>query len=200
MIRIVKAVQTSVAAPEQWELWDDQGGRYYARHRHGRGVVYPVLDDDATRAGGPEEGVEWASEDGDMERILGEAGMKLTDDAEVTYYRLDEEEPTPLQARADFLAAFHPLFVVLGLLLDPRGAEKLRQRQQWSTGLLAGANAKQPLSDDLKPSVQPFSNVLHVFELNWAPGNYQWTCPRCGAAGNITPLMVRTPGGWHHCD
>jgi hypothetical protein len=38
-IRIVRAVQTSVACPAQWDAWDDAGNYYYLRYRHGHGSV-----------------------------------------------------------------------------------------------------------------------------------------------------------------
>lgn len=40
---------------------------------------------------------------------------------------------------------------------------------------------------------------LTVYELDWAPGNHQWQCPRCGTVGNVTPTMASTPGPWHRC-
>lgn len=39
MITIVKAKQTSIACPSQWDLWDENGQYYYARYRSGRGTL-----------------------------------------------------------------------------------------------------------------------------------------------------------------
>lgn len=39
MITLVRAVQTSVACPAQWDAWDAEGRYYYLRFRHGCGSV-----------------------------------------------------------------------------------------------------------------------------------------------------------------
>jgi hypothetical protein len=39
MIKIVRAVQTAIACPTQWDLWDDKDNYYYARYRHGCGEL-----------------------------------------------------------------------------------------------------------------------------------------------------------------
>lgn len=39
MIALVKAVQTSIACPSQWDAWDADGKYYYLRYRHGVGYV-----------------------------------------------------------------------------------------------------------------------------------------------------------------
>jgi hypothetical protein len=39
VITIVKAVQTSMACPSQWDAWDEEGRYYYLRYRHGCGSV-----------------------------------------------------------------------------------------------------------------------------------------------------------------
>lgn len=39
MITIVKAVQTSMACPSQWDAWDAEGNYYYLRYRGGCGSV-----------------------------------------------------------------------------------------------------------------------------------------------------------------
>lgn len=43
MITLVRAVQTSIACPSQWDAWDADGKYYYLRYRHGDGTVshYP---------------------------------------------------------------------------------------------------------------------------------------------------------------
>jgi hypothetical protein len=38
-IRIVRAVQTAMACPSQWDLWDADDNYYYARYRHGCGEL-----------------------------------------------------------------------------------------------------------------------------------------------------------------
>jgi hypothetical protein len=44
-VRIVRAVQTSIACPSQWDLWDADGNYYYARFRHGCGEVRQYADE-----------------------------------------------------------------------------------------------------------------------------------------------------------
>jgi hypothetical protein len=39
VVRIVRAVQTSIACPSQWDAWDADGNYYYLRYRNGRGQV-----------------------------------------------------------------------------------------------------------------------------------------------------------------
>jgi hypothetical protein len=39
MITLVKAVQTAMACPSQWDAWDAEGRYYYLRFRHGCGSV-----------------------------------------------------------------------------------------------------------------------------------------------------------------
>ena len=38
-IKIVKAIQTSIACPAQWDAWDEHGQYYYFRFRHGHGSI-----------------------------------------------------------------------------------------------------------------------------------------------------------------
>lgn len=38
-IRIVRAVQTAMMCPSQWDLWDVDGNYYYARYRQGCGEL-----------------------------------------------------------------------------------------------------------------------------------------------------------------
>lgn len=50
--------------------------------------------------------------------------------------------------------------------------------------------------DELEPS-----RTLRIRELDWAPGNYQWECPACRSAGNITMTMITEPSSaWHQCE
>jgi hypothetical protein len=46
MITIVKAVQTSIACPAQWDMWDESGNYYYARFRSGSASVIQYEDED----------------------------------------------------------------------------------------------------------------------------------------------------------
>lgn len=45
-IRIVRAVQTSMACPSQWDLWDAEGNYYYGRFRHGDGSLRQYKTED----------------------------------------------------------------------------------------------------------------------------------------------------------
>ncbi len=38
-VLIVKAVQTCIACPSQWDAWDLDGNYWYLRYRHGRGTA-----------------------------------------------------------------------------------------------------------------------------------------------------------------
>jgi hypothetical protein len=46
MITLVKAVQTAIACPSQWDAWDAHGNYYYLRYRHGYGEMRQYTDDD----------------------------------------------------------------------------------------------------------------------------------------------------------
>jgi hypothetical protein len=50
VITIVKAVQTSIACPAQWDMWDAEGNYYYARFRHGWGQVRQYEDENWVEA------------------------------------------------------------------------------------------------------------------------------------------------------
>jgi hypothetical protein len=39
MITLVKAVQTAIACPSQWDAWDGDGNYYYLRYRYGYGEM-----------------------------------------------------------------------------------------------------------------------------------------------------------------
>jgi hypothetical protein len=45
-IRIVRAVQTAMMCPSQWDLWDADDNYYYARYRHGCGELRQYQDED----------------------------------------------------------------------------------------------------------------------------------------------------------
>lgn len=45
MITIVRAVQTSIACPAQWDAWDQDGNYYYLRYRHGHGEMRQYQDE-----------------------------------------------------------------------------------------------------------------------------------------------------------
>lgn len=38
-MKIVRAVQTAMACPSQWDAWDEEGNYYYLRFRHGIGQM-----------------------------------------------------------------------------------------------------------------------------------------------------------------
>lgn len=46
MIRIVRAVQTSLAMPAQWDAWDSEDNYYYLRFRHGTGLMVHYKTED----------------------------------------------------------------------------------------------------------------------------------------------------------
>lgn len=46
VIRIVRAVQTAMACPSQWDLWDADGNYYYARYRNGCGELRQYQTED----------------------------------------------------------------------------------------------------------------------------------------------------------
>lgn len=52
MITIVRAVQTSIACPAQWDLWDADGNYYYARYRNGCGSLRQYEDENWVEAAG----------------------------------------------------------------------------------------------------------------------------------------------------
>lgn len=49
-IKIVRAVQTSIACPCQWDAWDEEGNYYYLRFRHGHGSVEQYENEDWVNA------------------------------------------------------------------------------------------------------------------------------------------------------
>lgn len=54
--KIVKAVQTCLSCPSQWDAWTDEGQYLYLRFRHGVGTVeeQPSPDTDAWKVKGAE--------------------------------------------------------------------------------------------------------------------------------------------------
>lgn len=46
MIRITRAVQTSLACPSQWDAWDSEDNYYYLRFRHGQGLMVHYKTED----------------------------------------------------------------------------------------------------------------------------------------------------------
>jgi hypothetical protein len=53
-IRLVRAVQTSIACPAQWDAWDEEGNYYYLRFRHGCGEVHQYENENWHEAPFPE--------------------------------------------------------------------------------------------------------------------------------------------------
>lgn len=47
-ITIVRAVQTSMGCPSQWNAWDENGQYYYLRYRRAHGTVHAFPDEDYT--------------------------------------------------------------------------------------------------------------------------------------------------------
>jgi hypothetical protein len=45
-VRLVRATQTSVACPSQWDAYDEDGNYWYLRYRHGLGAAYRFLGPD----------------------------------------------------------------------------------------------------------------------------------------------------------
>jgi hypothetical protein len=45
-IRIIRAVQTAMMLPSQWDLWDTNDNYYYARFEEGHGTLRQYQDDD----------------------------------------------------------------------------------------------------------------------------------------------------------
>jgi hypothetical protein len=50
-IRIIRAVQTAMMCPSQWDLFDTDDNYYYARYRHGCGELRQYEDEDWVDAG-----------------------------------------------------------------------------------------------------------------------------------------------------
>lgn len=45
MVKIVRAIQTAIACPSQWDAWDDEDNYYYLRFRHGCGEMRQYKDE-----------------------------------------------------------------------------------------------------------------------------------------------------------
>jgi hypothetical protein len=45
-VKLVRAVQTSMACPSQWDAWDAEGNYYYLRFRHGYGQIRQYKTED----------------------------------------------------------------------------------------------------------------------------------------------------------
>lgn len=73
MITIVRTVQTSIACPAQWDMWDDEGNYYYARFRHGSASVIQYEDENWIEAGWKPD-----PEDGDMTGWAYRGNVKFT--------------------------------------------------------------------------------------------------------------------------
>jgi hypothetical protein len=97
-IVLVRAVQTCVAFPSQWNAWDADGQYYYLRHRAGRGSVDAFDSPDYTRWGGDPlgkiaafvgelPGDDFTAARNDLEAFCEMAGIILAQDAEIVSYR-----------------------------------------------------------------------------------------------------------------
>lgn len=106
-IVIVKAVQTCIACPSQWDAWDANGQYYYLRWRNSRGSVDAFDDKEPSTWGTAPLGTiaHWRGDlpwkDGELQAFCDRAGLTLAPDADVTTYqeymeeyvdRLNEEE------------------------------------------------------------------------------------------------------------
>lgn len=67
-VTIVKAVQTSMFCPSQWDAWDEAGQYYYLRFRHGYGSIRrePSPDTDTWHGPGPGSDLVSSFEDEDQ--------------------------------------------------------------------------------------------------------------------------------------
>lgn len=45
-IKLIRVVQEGIAAPSQWNAWDEDGLYYYLRYRHGKGTVHQEPSED----------------------------------------------------------------------------------------------------------------------------------------------------------
>lgn len=94
LVVIVRAVQTGVECPSQWDAWDDQGRYFYLRWRHGRGSVDTFDDPDPETWGNPPFGVvahfsgalEGEGRE-ELENFCRQAGITLSPDAETYMWR-----------------------------------------------------------------------------------------------------------------
>lgn len=97
-IVLVKAVQTCLACPSQWDAWDADGTYYYLRHRNGRGSVDSFADPNPETWGAGQLGeiahfrgeYDWTADHTDMDELAwfcGEAGLTLADDFQLVTYQ-----------------------------------------------------------------------------------------------------------------
>jgi hypothetical protein len=75
----------------------------------------------------------------------------------------------------------------------PRSARDLLADYGLSEGVISG------VLDIHAHELAEQQRGLMVYELDWAPGHYQWRCPRCGVGGNVTPGHLQGSGSWHRC-
>jgi hypothetical protein len=98
-VTIVKAVQTCMACPAQWDAWDSEGRFWYLRYRHAHGEARRYDEGPGWYKAEPADGKPWIEPaealdfdygdspyDGDIELPLfcELAGLVLSPDAEVT--------------------------------------------------------------------------------------------------------------------
>jgi hypothetical protein len=97
VIKLVRAVQTSIAMPSQWDAWDADGKYYYLRFRHGVGSIrhYPGgagwdrrdTEETPEHIASFEVDNEWAGHI-QLEEFAQKAGIELADDIEQTSYNM----------------------------------------------------------------------------------------------------------------
>lgn len=44
-MKLVRAIQTAMGCPSQWDAWDEEGNYYYLRYRHGWGEMTQYKDE-----------------------------------------------------------------------------------------------------------------------------------------------------------
>jgi hypothetical protein len=81
-IRIVRAVQTAMGCPSQWDLWDTDDNYYYARYRHGCGELRRYKTENWWNAS--------RSADGGNSEYLGTVASFQNDDQWDGFISLDE--------------------------------------------------------------------------------------------------------------
>ena len=79
---LVKAVQTCVACPSQWDAWDLDGNYWYLRYRHGRGTAERQPSPDLATWVNREPNIRFEYGDGlsgcmDLEEFCERAGLNL---------------------------------------------------------------------------------------------------------------------------
>lgn len=99
-MKLVRVVETCIAAPSQWDAWTEDGTQLYMRYRYGRGRV--EIGDGASLSA--RILAEWNDGTGSsyisLSGFLQTVGLQLADGADVQEWRPDDvddlPEPAPL--------------------------------------------------------------------------------------------------------